>query len=89
MCAGNVMPSLLELAGAAAAQPALWDGRSAAAHLLGTATLSARSWRTELLIEHFAHGEELNKLQDLEVERGALQKCVDIQESSKGDGCVP
>ena len=52
----DVMPTLLELVGGGgAARPAAWDGRSAAAHLLGRATLS--SWRTDLLIEYFSGGE--------------------------------
>ena len=51
----DVMPTLLELAGGAAARPRAWDGRSAAAHLLGRATLGG--WRTDLLIEYFSGGE--------------------------------
>jgi arylsulfatase A-like enzyme len=50
----DVMPTLLGLAGGTA-QPALWDGRSAAPHFLG-ATPELQGWRTELLIEYFAGG---------------------------------
>jgi N-acetylglucosamine-6-sulfatase len=53
----DVMPTLLGLVGGSAAQPALWDGRSAAALLLGQATLRTAGWRSDLLVEYFSGGE--------------------------------